>query len=117
MFSLSPLIANVKGNIRGGSPGVRAQHLPGYPAECCCRGNRPVLKSPMFNRTITAGLKVQAVTFGELRRGAHNFFHHIRINWNTETLGLLNILASPGDFTFLPVGYGPVVICLAIFGV
>ena len=117
MFSLSPLIANVKGNIRGGSPGVSDQHLPGYLAEFCCRCNRRVLKSPMFNRMITAGLKVQTVTFRELRRDAHNFFYHIRINRNTETLGLLNILASLGDFTFMPVGYGPVVIYFAIFGV
>jgi hypothetical protein len=110
MFSLSPLIAKVKGNIRGVSPGVSDQHLPRYRAEFCCRFNRRVLKSQMFNRMITAGLKAQTVTFWELRRGAHNFFYRIRINRNTETLGLLNILASPGDFTFIPVGYGPVVI-------
>ena len=71
----------------------------------------------MFNRMITAVLKVQTVTFGELRCDAHNFFYHIRINRNTETLGFLNILASPGNFTFIPVDYGPVVICFAIFGV
>jgi hypothetical protein len=64
----------------------------------------------MFNRMITAVLKVQTVTLGELRRQAHNLFYHIRINRNTETLGFLNILASPGNFTFIPVGYGPVVI-------
>ena len=56
MFSLSPLIPNVKGAIRGGSPGVSGQHLPGYLAEFCCRCNGRVLKSPRLNRMITAGL-------------------------------------------------------------
>lgn len=77
MFSLSPLIANAKGNIRGVSPGVSDHHLPRYLAEFCCRFNRRVLKSQMLNRMITAGLKAQTVTFSELRRGTHNLFYRI----------------------------------------
>jgi len=46
-----------------------------------------------------------------------NFFQKIWINRNAETLGLLNILASLIDFSFIPVGDCPVVVSLAIFGV
>lgn len=61
------MAANVKGNLRGIYHGASEKHLNRYLAECLYRFNRRFWDSELFNRTVSACVSTDTVTFAEPR--------------------------------------------------